>query len=237
MALAGARLRVHPHDPPVELEENLWRVEGAVPGAPLRRVMTLVRLADRRVVVHSAIALDEASMARLQAWGRPSILLVPNGFHRLDAPTYLSRFPELTVYCPRAARRRVAQVVRVDGDFSECQLGAGVELGHLDGTGEAEGYVLVRHGATVTLVLNDAVFNMPHAPGVLGFVLRHVTRSSGGPTVSRVARWALVRDRERFRAHLLRLAQTPDLARIIVSHHAVIDASPRAVLERVAAAL
>ncbi len=65
------------------------------------------------------MALDEASMARLAAWGPPKILLVPNDFHRLDARIVKDRFPDLRVLCPAAARKKVEQVVAVDGTYAD----------------------------------------------------------------------------------------------------------------------
>jgi len=47
-----------PHGPIEKLEDNLWRVEGTLPkNPPFKRVMTVVRLGDGRLVVHNAICL------------------------------------------------------------------------------------------------------------------------------------------------------------------------------------
>jgi hypothetical protein len=88
----------------------------------------------------------------------------------------------------------------------------------------------------VSLVFADAVFNMPHLPGFHGFVLRHITGSSGGPRVSRVARLLLIKDKAAFAAHLERLA-TPDLQRVIVAHHQTISDDPAATVRRIAASV
>jgi len=226
--------KVLPHGPLEKLEDNLWRVQGTLPGMSLQRVMTVVRLEDGRLVVHSAIALDEDAVAEVEKWGCPAILVVPNGYHRLDARGYKTRYPDMTILCPRSATRRVAEVVAVDGDLSQFPRQSTVSCDHLDGTGASEGFLLVRHGDEASLVLNDAVFNMPHQPGVVGWVLKHVTGSTGGPTISRLARWLVVKHRGRFGEHLLRLARTPNLKRVIVSHHEVIDEDPAGVLERLA---
>ena len=88
-----------------------------------------------------------------------------------------------------------------------------------------------------SVVLNDAVFNMKHQPGLSGLVLRYVTASSGGPRVSRLAKLALVKDREALRAHLLRLAETPGLRRLIVSHHELVSDDAAGALRQAAATL
>lgn len=238
MVAANTSWNVPPHAPIETLEDDLWRVEAPVPGIPLRRVMTLARLDDGRVVIHSAIPLDESSMQRVEAWGRPAFLVVPSRYHRLDAPAYKRRYPDLTVVCPRAARSGVEQVVPVDGDYETFPAGQCVRLQHLDGTGAREGVMLVEHSGAATLVFNDLIFDMPHLSGVQGFVLRHVTRSSGdAPHVSRIGRAFIVKNRRRLREELLQLAETPRLRRILVAHHRVISDDPAGALRSVAATL
>jgi hypothetical protein len=237
MPAVNTEWKALPHKPIERLEPNLWRVVGTLPRMALRRVMTLVRLEDGRVVIHSAIALDEASMAEVERWGKPAVLLVPNGYHRLDAPAFVARYPDLAVRCPRGSRRKVEEVVRVDGDYDGFDGGATLRLEHLDGVGKGEGVALVRSPSGTTLILNDAVFNMPHGRGLAGLVFKYVTASTGGPRVSRLFRFLAVKDRAALRTHLERLAAEPDLVRVIVSHHRMITERPAEVLREVAASL
>ena len=232
----AAGFRVLPHGACEELNARLWRVEGRLPRMVLRRVMTLARTGRGEIVVHSAIALEGDLMARIEAWGKPAWLVVPNGFHRLDAPAFKERYPDLKVLCPRGSRKKVEQVVAVDGTYEDFPADPHVRLETLAGTGEREGVMVVESEGEVSLVFNDVLFNMPHAPGVAGFVLRalHV---SGGPRVDWAARLLLVKDKGALREHLERLAALPGLRRIIVSHHEVIDNEPARVLKEVAATL
>lgn len=237
MAKANDTWRVLPHDPLQKLSERVWRAEGALPNMPLRRVMTVVKRADGGVVIHNAVPLDEPSMKEIEAWGEVRFLIVPNGFHRLDAKVFHDRYPRAQVLCPRGARKKVEEVVAVSGTYEDFPADEAVSLETLDGTRASEGVIRVRDAAGTTLVLNDAVFNMPHLPGLQGVVLRYVTASSGGPKLSRVARLFLVKDKQAFRAHLERLAAIPGLARVIVSHHETIEGEPGRVLREVAQTL
>jgi len=237
MAKADSEWRVLRHGPIEKREDNLWSVTGSLPGMSLKRVMTVVRLDDGRLVIHSAVALDDDAMAEIEAWGRPGFLLVPNAFHRLDAPAYAQRYPDLKVLCPRGSRKKVGAVVRVDGHYDAFPEDSMVELRYLDGLREVEGVMIVRSDEGSTLVFNDAVFNMPHGEGIPGFIFRHLTASTGGPRVTRLFRVLAVKDKAAFKADLKRLADTPGLKRIIVSHHRTIVDEPAAVLRRVATAL
>jgi hypothetical protein len=78
-----------------------------MPLMDLPRRMTVVRLIDSRLVVFSAIALDEVEMAALEAFGRPTFLIVPSDKHRLDAKIWKDRYPEIQVVAPEGARTKV----------------------------------------------------------------------------------------------------------------------------------
>lgn len=83
MAVGRKTWTVLAHEPIEVLAPNVWRVEGRL-NAYNRRVMTLVRLGDGRILIHNAIALDEPSMSRIDGWGEIVAILIPNGFHRQD---------------------------------------------------------------------------------------------------------------------------------------------------------
>lgn len=237
MAKANDTWKVLPHGPVEELAENLWRVEGSLEGMPLRRVMTVAKRSDGDLVIHNAMALDDASMAKIEAQGRVGYLIVPNGYHRLDAPVFKKRYPEAKVLCPRGGRAKVAEVVPVDGTYEDFPKDSAVELVNLDGVAEQEGVMIVRSADGATLVFNDAIFNMPHVGGFSGFVIRHITASTGGPRVSRIMKLFVIKDRAALRANLLRLAETEGLRRMIVSHHELVQGDAAAAIRQAAATL
>jgi hypothetical protein len=79
---------VLPHGRLQRLDDDLLSVTGTLDMPPMgdvERRMTVVRLHDGRLVVYSAIALDEAEMRALEHFGKPSFLIVPSAIHRLDA--------------------------------------------------------------------------------------------------------------------------------------------------------
>lgn len=199
--------------------------------------MTVARRSNGELVVHNAIALEESAMKELESFGPIGFIVVPNGVHRLDAPRFKERYPNAKVVCPEGSKKKVSQVVPVDLTYDAFPKDDRIELRTLEGTNRAEGVMIVTTNAGTSLVFNDALFNMPHLPGVQGFVLRHVTQSSGGPRVSRIFRLAMMKDKAAFRTSLRALAETPDLRRILCSHHETIDVDPRGTLTRVADAV
>ncbi len=228
--------KVLPHGPIEMLSERLCVVEGALPSMPLKRVMSVVKLDDGSLVVHSAIALDPATQRQLEAWGTPRLLLVPNPWHRLDAPAYKTRYPELKIHCPEGAHKRVGKVVAIDGSYDTLPPTPPLTVRYLDGVGRREGYLELHDDAGTTLIFNDAIFNQPHLPGGFGFVYKLIG-SSGGPRVTPLLRLAMVKDRRALRAQLEALAETPSLRRVIVAHGARVEREPAAFLRQVAATL
>lgn len=237
MAKAHHSWRVLPHLDIEELSENLWRVQGSLEGMDLKRVMTIARLQSGKLVVHNGIALEDGAMKRIDDWGQVATIVVPNAYHRLDAPAFKKRYPEAQVICPRGGRTKIADVVAVDGVYEDFDGDDTVRLQTLGGVKEAEGVMVVQSADGATIVFNDVLFNMPHGKGAMGFVFRYLTQSTGGPRVSRVVRWFVMKNRELLRTSFERLADTPDLKRIIVSHHRMITDDPAGTLRAVAATL
>jgi hypothetical protein len=221
----GDQWTVLPHKPIERLEENLWRVEGNLPkDPPFHRVMTVARLRDGRLVIYNGICLTEAEMGELEAFGKPAFLIVPGSAHRLDAAAFKGRYPGIIVACPPGAKKKVEQVVKVDTtapDFGDDSVRWHV----LGGVGDAEAVLEVRSGERVTLVFNDAVMNNRPVPGFMGFMLGLVGFTTDRPKVTPPSKFFLVKNKAALRADLEKLAATPQLARVIVSHGIPFDAA------------
>lgn len=233
----SADWKVLPHEPLQKLEENLWFVVGETGSGPLKRTMAVAKRSDGRLVIHNGVALEDELMKELEAQGEMAFLLVPSGYHRIDAARFKARYPKATVLAPAGSRAAVAKVVPVDGVYADFPADPDVELIPFDGLADKEGAMIVRSKSGVTVCVNDAIFNMPHAPGVGGFVLKNVTASSGGPLISRLARWFMIEDKAAFRGQLEKLAAIPKLKRVIVAHHEPIEGDVAATLRRVAATI
>ena len=61
---------VTPHGPLEKHEDNLWTVEGDIPGLAARRRMAIVRLGDGRLVFFNAIPLEPAALCRSEGMGK-----------------------------------------------------------------------------------------------------------------------------------------------------------------------
>lgn len=234
--------QVLPHGDLEPLAENLWRVVGDLPNMDLQRTMVVARTPDGALVLHSAIAMDEARMAALEALGRPAWLVVPNGWHRLDAARYKARYPALKVVCPAQARASVEKRVPVDGtyaDFPALDAEGTVRLEHFEADRHVEGALIVRSADGVTLAFADSLFNLPHRRGLFWFVYGRLLGSTGGPRVTLIGRLMMTftRSRAPYRAFLRRWAESGEVVRLIPGHGDVVATDATRVLTELADSL
>jgi hypothetical protein len=229
---------VLPHGRLSRIDDNIFTVVGEIqmPLMKLPRRMTVIRLFDSRLVIYSAIALDEDEMAALEAYGRPAFLIVPSDKHRLDARIWKDRYPALEVVAPEGARARVEDVVHVD--TNEPRFGdPNVQFVLVPGTRDREAALLVHTRNGTTLVLNDVVGNIRDERGMGGWLLHLAGFAGKGAQVPKVVKLALVEDMNALRRQLLQWADVDSLERVLVSHGLPIEANARGTLRDLAASL
>jgi hypothetical protein len=230
MPAAFTSWTVLPHKPIEKLAPNLWRVSGMM--GKTQRQMVAAKMADGRVFIHNAIALDDTEMAELEAWGEPAVIFVPNGFHRMDAAIWKQRYPKAKVISPAGSKKRVDKVVPVDGVTEAAPSDSSVKLSRLDGCA-IEDVLEVTSDSGVTLTFCDAVLNMPK----LGFPMSVFLGPTGTVSAPRAMRIMGIKDKKAFSAHLERLAATPRLERLTFGHGKPITDDPAGALRKVVAQL
>lgn len=214
------------HKPIEKLAPNLWRVSGTMPNRETQqRQMVLAKMADGRVLVHNAIALNDPEMAEIEAWGTPSVIFVPNGYHRQDAGIWKQRYAQAKVVAPAGSKKRVAQVVPVDAVSEEAPNDSTVRLIPLEGL-PPESVLEVKTPDGITLVFCDAILNVPK----LGFPMGFVLGPTGRVSTPRIVRWMGLKNKQAFAAQLEKLAETPGLNRLLFGHGRPISEDPRGAL-------
>ncbi|HSD88052.1 MAG TPA: hypothetical protein VLB44_11080 [Kofleriaceae bacterium] len=228
--------KVLPHGDIQQFADHLYVVEGRLrmPFGETSRHMTIVRLSGGRLAIFSAIALDEARMAKLESLGTPTFLIVPSAIHRIDAKPWKDRYPGLQVIAPVNAREKVGRVVGVD--TTSLDLGdPHVRLEYIPGTGNRELAMIVETATGKTLVINDLIFNMPAMSGIGGWAFRLLGFGFGHPSMPKLVKRRLVDDDREVRTQLRDWAGLDGLERIIVAHGAPIEKPREALLELAAA--
>ena len=230
--------KVLPHGRLTVVEDGILTVVGNIPMpvGDMKRRMTIVRLRDGRLVVYSAIALDEPEMRALEDYGTLAFMIVPNDHHRLDARIWKDRYPALRVIAPPGVREQIAKIVPVDAthaDFDD----PGVTLVAVPGTREHELALEIRTPGSTTLVLNDIVANMRDGSGFGGWMLRLMGFAGEEAHVPLPVKMTMIKDKAALAAQLRQWADVPGLKRVLVSHGETIEDDPQRVLRDLARSL
>lgn len=227
--------KVLPHGKLSVVDDNLLTVVGELhmPIGDFPRRMTVARLSDGRLIIYSAIALDEDEMLALEKFGLPTFLIVPSDRHRMDAKIWKDRYPRLLVLAPPGAREKVEEVVHVDAtafDFRD----PSVQLITVPGCDGHEAALVVQSVGGTTLVVNELIWNVDHRPGFGGWVMKVTGLTSDGPQIPAIPRMFGFKDEPALRRQLEEWAKLNNLRRIVVSHGDIIEAQPDVVLRDLA---
>jgi hypothetical protein len=206
------------------------------PGLTLPARMTVLRLPDGGLALHSPVPLADADAAELAALGPVRLLIAPNNWHHLYLPAAAARFPEAAIWgAPGLVQKRPE--VRFTGllgpEMGPAFWTEGLRPVFLAGAPQAAETAFV-HVATRTAVLTDALFNLQDgAPGWLSAIVHRLFGTWGRTYQSRLWRRA-VDDRPAMAASLEALL-AQDFDRLVVAHGRVIETGGQAALREAAA--
>jgi hypothetical protein len=226
------------HEAIEELEENLWAVNGDVPGFPvgsgMLRRMCIIKLSDGRLVFYNAIPLEEGALEKVRAWGTPSILIAPIYFHTMDVPAFQEKLG-LQTYTTKGAVELLRPFVPGVLPLEELPKDPAMEFKILAGTKFGEPVFTVRSGPRASLIFCDVFQNNRPGFAMGGFMFRLLgfTSVKQGKTPPMYKARA-VSDKKAVQQDLLRLADTPGLARLVPSHGLIVAQDPADVLRATA---
>jgi hypothetical protein len=227
--------RIFTHGRPEALAPNLWQVRGSL-AIPLRRNMTVYRLPDGTLLLHSVVAMDEEGMRALETLGRPRVMAIPHGYHRMDAGFYRRRYPDLRVACPTDTRKRAEEYCRVEGTPEEILEPLGVKVHWVEGVRFGEYALEVDVAGGKALIMCDVLGSA--TPGEkVPFAMRVLGPPRGELGVARIYRFRMIKDRAAVRGSLEKLADIPDLKIITIAHGPPIMSGCAQALRQVAATL
>lgn len=213
-------------DPPVlrELGKDIWVAERPQRfwGLEVGARMTVMRLADGSLLLHSPFSLDAALRRELDALGEVRFAVAPNRFHHLHAGEVARAYPAARLWvAPGVADKRPdLQYVAVLGDEPPDEWKSDVSQLFFRGR-PMENEVVFFHHASHTLVMCDLAMNFgPRAP----LVTRAVMTLMGGYGQFRPTRldpW-IVRDHPAGRQSLEQILAW-DFDRIVIAHGEVLE--------------
>ncbi len=221
----------------VQLDDGLWCVTDVVPGIKgVDRRMAIVRREDGTLLFYNAIPLPDTQLAQVRALGEPAHLVLPNAFHTLDAHAFCARLG-VTAFAPAPALQKVRESISDAQDIASLPKDNALEVVTIDGFKTHEACLLVKRSKATSWVVADVVCNAPHGSGLNGVVMRMVGFTADQPILPRPVRWRVGRDLQRVKEQLLKVADAPNLARLVPSHGAVVESDVPQTLRKIAQAL
>jgi hypothetical protein len=180
-----------------ELAPDLWVTERSQRffTSEIGTRMTVVRLSDGGLFVHSPVSLDPALRKALDALGPTRFAVAPNRFHHLYLGAYPEAYPDLRLFaCPGLPEKRSdLSFDAVLGDEAPSEWAGQIDQLLFGGLPLANEIVFL-HRASRTLIMTDTVFNIgPEAPfrTRLGFRLLGRYDDFGSTRIEKL----LIRDR------------------------------------------
>lgn len=163
----SAFLPYAPLDVPKPVAPDVWIVDGPEIAfgwlglkLPFPTRMTIVRLPDGRLWLHSPTQPSDALVERIVALGPIRFLIAPNGLHYWWLPDWKARFPEADVYCAPGLERSVKRALPPHQALGDAPPDAWADaIDHVLIAGSIFSEVAFLHRPSRTLILTDLVEN------------------------------------------------------------------------------
>jgi len=214
-----------------ELAPELWVAERPQRfyGLEVGTRMTVVRLADGSLLLHSPVSLDAALREELDALGPVRFAVAPNRVHHLHAGEVAKVYPEARLWvAPGLERKRPDLVFEgVLGDEAPAAWRGEVDQAFFRGR-PYENEVVFHHRASRTLVLCDLAFHFRAGTHPVTRLLMRLIRSYDRFGPSRLDP-LLIRDRKQARESLERILAW-NFDRVVVAHGDVLERGGRQAL-------
>lgn len=214
-----------------QLDVDLWVVKRRQRflGLEVGTRMTVIRLADGSLLLHSPVSLDSELRAELDARGPVRFAVAPNRLHHLYAGEVVRAYPQARLWAGPGVdeKRPDLEIAGVLDDEAPPEWRDQVDQTFFRGR-PYENEVVFLHRASRTLILCDLAFNFgPQLP----LATRLVARVLGSYRRFGPSRFdpLLIRDRAAARSSLERILAW-DFDRVILAHGDVVERGGRAAL-------
>ena len=164
--IGTAQSLYEPLNAPKAIVDDLWVVDGPEISfgfgikVPFPTRMTIVRLPDDGLWLHSPMAPDPGLVARVKALGTVRVLVAPNTLHYWWLADWAELFPEAAVFAPQALTRTAKKRLPSHQIFDETR--SSLWAGTIDQLVISSGIlteIVFFHRPSRTLILTDLIEN------------------------------------------------------------------------------
>lgn len=211
-----------------QIHSDLWIADSPLRflGLSVGARMTVVRLPDAKLLLHSPIAATKELVSDVEALGAVAYLVAPNRFHHLFVGQWKQAFPEASVYVAPGLEKKLPdlEIAGVLEDEAEPGWAETVDQILMDGFPLANEVVFF-HRPSATLIATDLAFNIQASSPPLTRLIFRLSGAYGRLSPTLLER-LFVRDRSAFRDSLERILAWP-FDRVVVAHGDVSECGGR----------
>jgi len=199
-----------------------WIIEGSLKNGPKRNMVVYKMKNTGGLFLHSVVCLNEEAMQKLESFGKPEIILIPHTAHTIDAGIFKKRYPDAKLFGPKKIKDVLLKEKRLtlDGFSEDIPKETGVTPLIPEGLKRTpvgvELTFQLELAAGKALIFCDLIINATGAKGPIKFFI------GSSFVVPRFVRWIAVNDKSKFKAWLLKLADTENLQAVCSAHGAPI---------------
>jgi hypothetical protein len=211
--------------------DGIWVLacEGKFWGVETGSRMTIVRLGDGGLFVHSPVALDEPLRREVDALGEVRAVVAPSVFHHLHVGAWMQAYPRATfAACPGLEWKRTDlrwDIVMADTPHPIWAR----DLEQVYFSARRENEVVFFHPRTRTMICSDALLNLSvHESPSTRAIARLIGNTA--PGVGYLER-VMIRDRTLARRQVDRIVAW-DIDKAVLAHGALVGADGREVVRR-----
>lgn len=225
---------VEEHSTLQKIDDNLWGIEGYVPGARIPRRMCIIKRSDGSLLFFHAIPVDEKTLNEIRMLGTPAYLVVGHDQHMMDAHAFQEKLG-LKVYAPKEVEAKARARATVTGTLESIPSDPSMDIMSVPGTKHGETAIVVRSGDGVNLLVSDVLQNTP--PEATSFMFRLLGFSAKAPKIVPVFKMMFIKDKAVLKDALMKWAQTPNLKRLVPFHGKIVDTDAAGAIRAAAARL
>ena len=213
------------------IDENVWEATHplSLAGVQLGHRMTVIRLADNELLLHSPVPLSDDLARELDELGEVRYVVAPSRFHDLFLEEYFERFARATFCSVPGMSDQHPEMGFEIVLYDQFPRRWSEELEHILVGGMSKvNEVVFFHLSSKTLIVADLVFNIRFSSSWLTRSAMKLNGAYGRVAPSRYFK-SLIKDKRAFAACIERILEW-DFERIVVGHGSIVESGGKEIL-------
>lgn len=208
---------------------GIWIVERPFRlfGAAFGNRMTIVRLPNDELLVHSPITLDDAVKELVEKLGRVTYIVTPNAFHGLYVADWMAKFPGARHISAKTDKKSYPPSSEMLSDSVIKEWAPVLEAVQVGGIPKVNEFAFF-HKPSRTLILTDLAFNIGKDVSLWTKIIFSLNGAYGKFGPSRLMR-SMIDDQATLKASLLKIFEW-DFEQIVVSHGIIVEKNGKEIM-------